>query len=524
MLVEVMGDMRRVMDLGRLVLAVALVALVGVAPAEAQERPPGLAPGTGQWVQNFVATPLWSGPGAAASLFGEAERWRFFEVTGPAQDGRLPVRDPRTGGPAWIDRANVDPTDVPLEPTLALPHPTARGALVEQPPRELQYAVPGGEFFGRLVNGQADGLGFSVLDGHGVKMWSAYAAQGGPDVLGRPMSRRFDLDGSVAQGFERGVLRWVAEADSAERLPLTTLPAEALAPEFPPIQAAELVRKPWSGWFWPASDGRGPTLYEPNGPYAKYDRFYQSVTGVNPGVAAWERKEIYFPNLPWAGHCNGYAAAALLEPEPTEPVTANGITFSVADLKGLLSGYHFADAAMWSVGENRTVDPADFHRTLFSWLQAEGLGFVLAFEMGGGEVWNYPVYAFRTEWGPHPTQPDVWEVTTTLWMADAERPADFVGTYPYGGENGKTFTYTLFGDPLDPTGGAWTGASASGRFAQPGKLWYPDARPETRNVGPCLPGTTCLALTNRALEMEMIQAVLAGGFPPEPVAEAEEAS
>ena len=47
-------------------------------------------------------------------------------------------------------------------------------------------------------------------------------------------------------------------------------------------------------------------------------------------------------------HCNGFAAAALLEPEPTEQREILGITFSVADLKGLLVDYHFGDAAAWS--------------------------------------------------------------------------------------------------------------------------------------------------------------------------------
>ena len=34
-------------------------------------------------------------------------------------------------------------------------------------------------------------------------------------------------------------------------------------------------------------------------------------------VIDWERQEIRFAGLSWAGHCNGWAAAALLEPEPT---------------------------------------------------------------------------------------------------------------------------------------------------------------------------------------------------------------
>jgi hypothetical protein len=54
-------------------------------------------------------------------------------------------------------------------------------------------------------------------------------------------------------------------------------------------------------------------------------------------------------------------------------------------------------------------------------------------------------------------------------------PVDFVGTKPLA----KTFEYTLYGDPRNPDDGLWTGASQSGRFAHPGRIWYPE--PKVRN-------------------------------------------
>jgi len=68
-------------------------------------------------------------------------------------------------------------------------------------------------------------------------------------------------------------------------------------------------------------------------------------------------------------------------------------------------------------------------------------------------------------------------------------PADFMGTRPYPGPNGKTFTYDLRGDPRHPGDGDWTGSSANGRFAHPNRIWYPDARvrnPDPRLVSPGL--------------------------------------
>jgi hypothetical protein len=239
--------------------------------------------------------------------------------------------------------------------------------------------------------------------------------------------------------------------------------------------SAELESPPWSGWWWPASDSIGPTLFAPNSPLDKYDRYVAIVTGESPATRAWEHQELYFPGSLWAGHCNGFAAAALLEPEPTQPVSVFDMTFSVADQKGLLVDYHFGDAAAWSFGEDGQLDPADFHRMLLNWVQGAGKGFVLTYDMGNGEVWSYPLYRFDSQWSLDPLDPEVWHVKTTVWMADMDVAPNFVGTKPYPGPAGKTFEYTLQGDPHDPTSGAWTGASRSGRFAHPGRIWYPEA-------------------------------------------------
>jgi hypothetical protein len=95
--------------------------------------------------------------------------------------------------------------------------------------------------------------------------------------------------------------------------------------------------------------------------------------------------------------------------------------------------------------------------------------------MGGGEVWSYPVYRFETEWSMDRVASDTWQVKTTVWMADMDVPPNFVGTRPYPGADGKTFTYSLQGNPRNPSDGEWTGNSRSGRFSHPGRIWYPEA-------------------------------------------------
>ncbi len=343
--------------------------------------------------------------------------------------------------------------------------------------------VPQGRFFTEaLPNG--NGFGFTVVDGHGARLWSAYQARGGVQGLGYPISRRFEWDGAPAQAFERGILRWDPARDDAEvrqvsALPGRKLPTYAVEPDRPPLVQAETERPAWSGWWWPAFEGLGPTLFAPNSPLDKYDRYVAAVTGQSPGTRAWERQQLYFPSDRWAGHCNGFAAAALLEPEPTEPVEVLGITFSVGDQKGLLADYHFGDAAAWSFGQDDEVSPADFHRILLNWFAVTRKGFVLTFDMGGGEVWSYPVYRFETEWAPDPVEPDLWLVRTRVWMADMNVPANFIGTKPYPGPEGKLFEYNLRGDPRKASEGAWTGSSQRGRFAHPGRIWYPE--PSVRN-------------------------------------------
>lgn len=348
------------------------------------------------------------------------------------------------------------------------------------------YGIPDGQFFTEALPDRDDGAGYAVEDGHGAKLWTAFQAAGGVETLGYPISRRFELNGGTAQAFENAVLRWNPDRGAAEKLDFSQLPGrkpprEAVVPDQPPSASAELDPLPWSGWWWPASDSIGPTLYAPNSPLDKYDRYVAAVTGESPDTRGWERHTLYFPGSAWAGHCNGFAAAALLEPEPTQAVDVAGVSFSVGDLKGLLVDYHFGDAAAWSFGGTDGVDvnPADFHRMLLNWVGAAGMGFVLTYDMGGGEVWSYPVYRFESSWSMDPADGDAWLVKTTVWMADMDVPQNFVGTKPYPGPGGKTFEYTVHGDPRNPSDGEWTGASRSGRFAHPGRIWYPE--PNVRN-------------------------------------------
>ena len=368
-------------------------------------------------------------------------------------------------------------------------------------PDSEDYSIPNGHFFPQAAPGQ-NGAGYRVANEAGIPFWDAFEQLGGLEALGYPVTRRYVQQGSVVQLFQKGALRWLSDegrADVVSTRDMGTPPSTAKVAEPPLRSSADAEQYPWSGWWWPANDVvGGPRLFDPNGPLAKYDLFVQSLGLGNPDTRGWERDQIMFPRLQWAGHCNGWAAAAVLEPEPQEGREINGIYFGVADLKGLLSSYHFADAAAWAVGgEDANVSPADFHQALVNWIGGHRKGAVFTFRLVGDEVWSYPAYKYESVMGPDPLDPDVWHVRTVVWLVDNDVPASFIGARPWPSAEGKAFEYTLHGDPKNPTGGEWSAAN-QGRFGHPYMVWYPD--PNRRNVD--------RQLTSPQLEYGMLRQIL----------------
>ena len=374
---------------------------------------------------------------------------------------------------------------------------------VGAPRADPDYPIPNGYFFTEAAPGQ-QGAGYRVANEAGIPLWDAFQAQGAIEKLGYPLTRRFVWKGTVVQVFQYGALRWLPTERRAEVVPVKDVgepPADAKRAEPPLAFGAEAARTPWSGWWWPANDVvGGPRLFDPDGPLARFDRYVEAVGKPASDTQAWERAEVRYSGVQWAGHCNGWAAAALLEPEPTQERVLNGITFSVADQKGLLTSYHFADAAAWAVGsDEHDVEPADFHRELTRWIGGERKGLVFTFRPVADEIWSYPAYKFETVIGPDPDEPDVWHVKTTVWLVDNDVLAGFVGARPWPGPDGKVLEYTLIGNPANPRGGSWS-PRTEGRFARPFMIWYPD--PAHRNVD--------RQLTSPGLDYDLLRTIARG--------------
>jgi hypothetical protein len=315
-------------------------------------------------------------------------------------------------------------------------------------------------------------------------------------LYGLPTSTPTDMGNHVAVRFQRTVMqRWKVDVPWAKAGEVTLANAGELARDAGLLTAAAVKsdapvvegradKTPWSGWWWPADDGvAGAHLYDANGPLARYDRLAAVRQRPDIQTRLWELRNVHLTGAvyTWAGHCNGWAAASLLEPEPTAPKTVDGVTFSVADQKGLLSSWHFADNAEWVFGDDQDgVNAGDFHRALIQWIGGGKRGFVVNAAFGADQIFNYPAYRFRLVYGPDASDPSKTHVRATVWFADYNVDPNFVGTKNWPNDNGRTYEYYIVGDRQNPSGGAWEGVSASGAtYSRPWRIWYPN--PISRN-------------------------------------------
>ena len=224
---------------------------------------------------------------------------------------------------------------------------------------------------------------------------------------------------------------------------------------------------PWSGWYWPMSP-TPPPLAAAGGPLEKFEQYCQVKFQKNLGLIPWENAHHHDPNTPWSGHCHGWSAAAILEEEPEIRTTSLGITFEVADVKGLLTEVHCSVALDLWLGSRDVHGVADdvlkvvqFHKALLEWVRN---GEPVVMDMNNGPaVWNHPVYAYEMNIQPDAADPTVSHVTCTVnYASDAVPPGD-VGTV----ELTRQFRYWIRGDSEQPSDGDWEQPD------HPGFIWHP---------------------------------------------------
>ena len=178
---------------------------------------------------------------------------------------------------------------------------------------------------------------------------------------------------------------------------LAELPVEGKVPDF---------RVPYAGHDYP--DRGGGTVMA----MQKYDRAFNR--GSN--ATQWEYRDIdvhrngredgfrrgLFGRIirtrsrvpTWYGHCNGWTAATIRHAEPQKAVVRNGVTFTPADIKGLLAEIYMYSATEHLGGLDEAINPATLHLSLANWI---GLGaHPIGMETALGEtVINYPIHAYK---------------------------------------------------------------------------------------------------------------------------------
>ncbi|KAG3115382.1 hypothetical protein PI124_g12813 [Phytophthora idaei] len=222
----------------------------------------------------------------------------------------------------------------------------------------------------------------------------------------------------------------------------------------------------------------------------------------------------------WFGICHAWAPAAILEAEPTCPVTHNGVTFQPIDIKGLISDvydgagvatvftgarYNGGDDAADEYGRHtnaayRDLNPAYFHIASANILGKLNATFVADVD-AAAEVWNQPVRGFKVF---EQTAMSLEEAAQTFygleeypWNAAAKsivyvksRLSWIFETYTDGGlvasgeinryTTGKYYYYLLeLDDAGEIIGGEWVYDSDSDH---PDFLWVPKAKPAANTV------------------------------------------
>jgi hypothetical protein len=128
--------------------------------------------------------------------------------------------------------------------------------------------------------------------------------------------------------------------------------------------------------------------------FEKWDTtaFKQPTPRKGPFGMTWGQK-METPN--WHGHCNGWTAAAIRHAEPQTSVKFNGVTFTPADIKGLLAEIYIYNDVEMLAGIDSKIEPGIFHAIITNWLGRGGHPLGMDADPSE-EKWNYPTYAFSS--------------------------------------------------------------------------------------------------------------------------------
>lgn len=143
-------------------------------------------------------------------------------------------------------------------------------------------------------------------------------------------------------------------------------------------------KQPWGGYWWPHE--KGELFTGERSPLAQYDSFVQQVTGTDPKSVEWEAKYHSLKNVPWGGHCNGWAASTILYPffDTSYWNAQSGQVVSPDTIQGMRAETSFCvDMAFYGQRYNNAGDdiddirPKKFHDVLKYYIQGLGKAVVM---------------------------------------------------------------------------------------------------------------------------------------------------
>ncbi len=120
----------------------------------------------------------------------------------------------------------------------------------------------------------------------------------------------------------------------------------------------------------------------------------------------------------WYGHCNGWSSAAIRHAEPQFSVKSNGQIFTPADIKGLLAEIYMYNDHRLLAGYESDLNPGALHAILANWI-GRGLHPIVMDADPSKEKWNYPIYAFASNYKQHSDR-EVEVRTTIVYAKDTD--------------------------------------------------------------------------------------------------------
>jgi hypothetical protein len=313
---------------------------------------------------------------------------------------------------------------------------------------------------GSLSHGQ---ISFHRMTGYVLNPFPAPLTIEEAKGLGRTKHAEFDFNVQASAANVLNAL--VAHADDTAGITLkpgkfdSYLPASAL---------------PWRGYWW----ARG-TLEDPdNGPLTLYDSIVKNWTGKDPQSRVWEAANHSSSDLSWTGHCNGWAASALLYSEPNKDLwdPIGNRTVHPGDIKGMLAEssfcaqYAFYGNRYWGNPGDRLedIDPWIFHQVLVYYIDGLKKPVAMDYERDV-EVDNHIITGYHMDIKPISGHPHSYNITADLRVHkyDDDYDPESVGepdSYT------RTYTYELDTDASgNIINGHWTGDD------NPDFLWVPIA-------------------------------------------------